>query len=76
MGKILDRLKVPFGRRKSALLFEALKRAESQRDAARVAHAAIAEAAETPAEAAETPAEAAETPAGEAETPLAPTPAN
>ena len=57
MGKLLDRLKVlPLARRKNALLFDALKRAEAQRHAARITHEAIAEAAETPAEDAETPA--------------------
>ena len=51
MGKILDRLRVlPLMRRRNALLFDALKRAESQRDAARMARQAIGEAAETPAE--------------------------
>ena len=49
MGKLLDRLKVlPLVRRKNALLFDALRKAEAQREAARIAHEAIAEAAETP----------------------------
>ena len=57
MGKILDRIKVlPLARRKSALLVDALKRAEAERQAARITHEAIAEAAETPAEDAQAPA--------------------
>ena len=73
MGKLLDRLKtLPLVRRKNALLFDALKRAESQRHAARAALAAIAGAAEAPAG----EAKAAETPAEEGEDPTAPSPAN
>jgi hypothetical protein len=57
VGKLLDRLRVlPLARRKNALLFDALKRAEAERQAARSTHEAIAEAAETPAEDAQTPA--------------------
>jgi len=56
LGKLLDRLKVlPLARRKNALLFDALKRAEAERQAARITREAIAEAAETPAEDGETP---------------------
>jgi hypothetical protein len=58
VGKLLDKLKaLPLARRKNALLFDALKRAEAQREAARITHAAIAEAAEAPPQDAETTAE-------------------
>jgi hypothetical protein len=58
VGKLLDKLRsLLLARRKDAsLLFDALKRAQAQRDAARAAREAIVEAAETPSEEAATPA--------------------
>jgi hypothetical protein len=57
VGKLLDRLRgLPLARRKeTTLLFDALKRASAERDAGRLARAAIAEPVETPLEEAATP---------------------